>query len=65
MTEESTVDVDETEAIHIVPLNDLREHTASSKCWCHPREDDEVADMFIHNAMDQRELYERGERKLS
>lgn len=49
---------------HVVPVNDLREHSVDSDipCWCNPREDDGV---IIHNSMDQRELYETGERKPS
>ena len=30
-----------TEAIHVVPLNDLREHNANADCWCKPTEEDE------------------------
>lgn len=47
---------------HVVPLNDLREHETDRPCWCSPREDDGV---IVHNSMDGREFYERGERKLS
>jgi len=48
---------------HIYPVNDLREHeTESCSCWCNP-EYDEEDDLFIHNALDQREKYESGELK--
>ena len=40
---------------HIVPEGDLREHTLTPDCWCHPRSDD---------ALDQREKYETGELEL-
>lgn len=52
---------DERPACHVVPLNDWREHTASCTCWCNPQEDAECEGLWLHNAMDQRELYERGE----
>lgn len=42
--------------IHVVPLNDLREHDAREDCWCFPVEifdgDDAVV---VHNSMDRRE----------
>lgn len=50
--------------IHVMPVNDLREHEESANCWCRPRRDDEYPRVAIHNSMDQRETYERG-RKLS
>lgn len=49
---------------HILPINDLREHEERSDCWCKPTEDETEPDLWIHHAMDQRELYETGERKL-
>ena len=52
------------EALHIVPINDLREHVASKDCWCKPTEDDQIEDVWIHHAMDEREEYEEG-RKLT
>ena len=48
-------------AIHVVPDEDLREHVLTKLCWCHPILDDDF-DMISHNAMDNRELYETGER---
>jgi hypothetical protein len=45
---------------HVYPLGDLREHYASLECWCVPVEDDGVV---VHNALDGREAYERGERR--
>lgn len=29
------------ELIHVVPLNDLRDHEASITCWCHPTPDED------------------------
>lgn len=52
------------EPLHVVPVNDLREHSTDSDkaCWCKPREEDGV---IVHNSMDGREAFETGERKLS
>ena len=47
---------------HILPNKDLRPHEASSKCWCHPTEDEEEKGIWIHHSMDRREEYERGRR---
>ena len=49
-----------SEVLHVVPLNDLREHAASKDCWCHPTEDGEYPDIWVHHAMDRREEYEEG-----
>jgi len=38
--------------IHVVPLNDLREHDDTADCWCRPREEEGV---IVHNSMDRRE----------
>lgn len=46
--------------VHILPLNDLRQHEESSDCWCEPKID---GDIIVHNALDEREKYETGERK--
>ena len=46
---------------HVYPVNDLREHSVA-RCWCRPTNDDGVV---VHNSLDCRELYERGERRLS
>lgn len=46
------------ENIHIVPIDDLREHEDSIECWCQP---DEVEDgVIVHNSLDGREKYENG-----
>jgi hypothetical protein len=47
--------------IHVLPVNDLRGHLESDTCWCRPRREEEGASaIIVHNAMDQRETYERG-----
>ncbi len=46
---------------HVIPMDDLRDH-AMKNCWCRPRYDEGV---IVHNSLDLREFYERGERKLS
>ncbi len=50
------------EDIHVVPLNDLREHYTTKTCWCNPSYDEEDG-IIVHNALDQREKYETGELK--
>lgn len=41
--------------VHVVPLNDIREHEDSEMCWCNPNLEDGV---WIHKSMDGRELLE-------
>ncbi len=48
--------------VHVVPLEDLREHVPQD-CWCCPTIDED--NIVIHNALDEREKFERGERKPS
>lgn len=50
---------------HIIPLDDLREHEESKDCWCKPYEDEQTLDIWIHNALDERESYEGDLRKPS
>jgi hypothetical protein len=47
---------------HIVPANDLREHTLNSVCWCEP-ELDEIDFLVIHKSADKREYYETKNRQ--
>lgn len=47
---------------HVHPVNDLREHSLTGNCWCDAAED---GGLIVHNSMDRREFYERGERKPS
>lgn len=54
--EDSTV-YETDNPIHVVPVNDLRDHVAKSDCWCKPNEIDNK--VFVHNAMDRREQYEK------
>lgn len=47
----------------VYPLNDLRDHEPDSpSCWCKPFLDDGI---LVHNSMDGREQFERGERRVS
>jgi hypothetical protein len=46
---------------HVLPVADLRQHSFD-ECWCDPQDHDGV---IVHNSLDRRELYERGERKPS
>lgn len=45
----------------IIPLDDLREHDDGMRCWCSPSEMPDLG-VIVHNAMDGREEFERGER---
>jgi hypothetical protein len=49
---------------HLVPVDDLYEHVLLPSCWCKPTSDDEDF-TAVHNSADQREQFERGERKPS
>lgn len=49
---------------HIIPLNDLREHTLRGDCWCDPMLDWDYG-IATHNSADNREAFERNERKPS
>ena len=49
-----------TESVHVVPMNDLKDHIASVDCWCGPTEDDERPGVWVHHSMDRREEYEQG-----
>lgn len=54
-----------TATVHVLPVNDLREHIESEECWCRPRiEDEPNGQVIVHNSMDGRELVERGERQV-
>lgn len=43
---------------HIMPINDMRSHSADHSCWCEPTLNDEEA--WVHNSNDGRESYEAG-----
>jgi hypothetical protein len=49
---------------HLLPSADLREHIRTPSCWCHPEPDDEEPRVWLHNAMDGRELIETGKRRV-
>lgn len=55
---------DSLEAVHVVPLDDLRHHEPTMGCWCCPVEDEGSDGVFVHNALDGRERYESGELRL-
>lgn len=44
---------------HITPVNDIEEHEESIDCHCNPTiNNEENAQIVVHNAFDGRELYE-------
>ena len=49
--------------VHVVPVADMRVHETefALDCWCGPQVNEQG--VIIHNAMDGREAYERGEKK--
>jgi hypothetical protein len=49
--------------LHILPLNDLKEHTESDDCGCKPRVEyvGEGEKLVIHNSYDGREFWEEWE----
>lgn len=49
---------------HVTPIDDLRDHEMARTCWCRPRIDDDEPSwpIVVHNSMDRREEFERGER---
>lgn len=48
-----------TETLHVIPIDDYREHTEHN-CWCIPTPDAEEPKVMIHHSMDRREFYENG-----
>jgi len=57
----TTLDAWKVVGNHVFPMDDLREHSPAD-CWCRPIDDDGI---IVHNSLDGRELYERGERQVS
>lgn len=54
---------DRTARVHVVPCNDLRSHVeVGVECWCRPTV--ETDGVVVHNALDQRELVEQGDRMI-
>lgn len=46
-------------SLHILPINDLKEHEESSTCECCPKLIIENGEMiFVHNSFDGREIIE-------
>lgn len=46
--------------VHVLPVEDLKEHDASWRCWCNPSQDAEEPRLWTHRSMDRREEYEQG-----
>lgn len=48
--------------VHVLPIDDLREHEETRACWCHPTleevDGDPDAVVVVHNSADGRELVE-------
>lgn len=48
--------------VHVVPIDDLREHVETACCWCAPRvecvDGDPEAIVIVHASADGRELVE-------
>ena len=49
--------------IYVLPVNDLKEHSETDDCECHPRIEyvGEGGKVVVHNSYDGREFYERWE----
>lgn len=49
--------------VHVLPLDDLKEHTQSDDCECHPKIEyvGEGGKVVVHNAYDGREFWEQWE----
>ena len=54
----------DSHAAHVIPLDDLRDHDCGPKCWCKPEQDDEDL-TWVHHSMDGREAFEDGRREPS
>lgn len=66
--EVADIDLDGADHVHIMPINDLVEHEADDdgECPCGPevqpveREDGSIGWVYVHNALDGRDLEEQG-----
>lgn len=49
--------------IHVLPVNDLKEHTETDDCECHPRIEyvEGGGKVVVHNSYDRREFWEQWE----
>jgi hypothetical protein len=58
---------DEPNDMHVVPLNDQREHeTYGGSCWCRPvLAEGCEGELWVHNSLNGRELFETGQRLVS
>lgn len=48
--------------VHVLPIDDTRDHVESSSCWCRPfvsREQETEEVVVVHNSADGRELIEQ------
>lgn len=54
-----------TSNIHVMPVNDLREHVDSPDCWCKPTPAEDEPRVLVHHSMDGREDFETGKRRLT
>jgi len=52
------------QGVHCIPSFDLRDHSSSPYCWCNPKRDADESTIWVHNALDHRELYENGDLEL-
>jgi len=45
--------------VHVLPIDDLREHVESVECWCEPRiEGEGPSFVIVHHSADKREFRE-------
>lgn len=58
------VEVEYESVMHIVPVDDVKEHLLArdGRCWCNPRVEWNGL-VYVHNSADGREDYEEGRRK--
>lgn len=47
-----------TKALHVVPIEDTREHALWPACWCWPTRTEE-GQLFVHHSADGREAHEQ------
>lgn len=57
--------IDRRDDVHVLPVNDLREHVTGRACWCRPSLVDETDEgavvegaVVVHHALDGREYHE-------
>lgn len=49
----------DNDGVHVVPVDDLKEHDIEPTCWCRPLvQHEQHRTLYIHNALDRREMYE-------